>query len=105
MAEEKGFACIFAGFSLSRDKKGGLIQNQHQYLRKMTQPPMDATFLHFRSMWMSFGWLAHMHPDFLFQISQLVQATEETFTVSRNKALRLVNKVSKQWSCANRVDR
>ena len=92
MAEDKSLPCTFAGFSLSRDKKCGFIQSQHQYLRRLQQLPMEATFAQFRSMRMSLGWLANTRPDCLLEISQLAQVTEELFSASKREIIRRLNK-------------
>ena len=44
--------CMFTRFSLSHWSKGTIVQKQHEYLRKLEELPLDASFSHFRSMCM-----------------------------------------------------
>ena len=95
MAEDKRLPCTFTGFSLHQDKKGNIIQDQHQYLRKLEQLPLDSTFSEFRSMRMCLAWLANTRPDCLFEISQLAQVTQEIFGTSKREVIKRLNKAVK----------
>lgn len=95
MGPDETLPCTFSGFHLSRDESGTLQQNQHFYLRKLEQLPLDAKFQDFRSMRMKLAWLANTRPDCQFEISQLAQVTEERFSIERSSIIRRLNKATK----------
>lgn len=79
MAEDTCPPCSCTGFALSESKNGSTQLEQHVYLRKLEQMPLDASFLHFKSMRIKLAWLSHTRPDCMFEIYQLVQVTEAKF--------------------------
>ena len=92
MAENQPLPCIFTGFSLSQATPGTIVQDQHEYLRKLKELPLDASFSHFTSMRMKLARLSNTRPDCLFEISQLAQVTEEIYEAKKRGVLRRINR-------------
>ena len=95
MAEDKEIPCTFTGFRLSIDKDGNILQDQHQYIKKLEEIPLDATFSDLRSMRMCLAWLANTRPDRLFEISQVAQVTQQIFDSSKRDIIKGLNKAVK----------
>ena len=95
MAENEKIPCTFTGFSLSHNRDGEVIQDQHEYLKKLETLSLGASFGQFRSMRMKLAWLSNTRPDCLFEISQLAQVTEEMFSSSPRETARRLNKAVK----------
>lgn len=68
------------------------MKEQHEYLRKLEEFPLDASFSRFRSMWMKLAWLSNMRPDCLFEISPPAQVTGEIYEAKRRELIRRINK-------------
>ena len=62
---------------------------------------MDSNFSSFRSMQMKLAWLSHTRPDCMFEISQLVQVTEEKFMQNKRVLMKRPNKAVK-YAVSNR---
>ena len=92
MADDQDLPCLFKGFSLSRHKDGTIIQDQHEYLKRLEELPADCSFNTFRSMRMKLAWLANTRPDCLLEISQLAQITERMFEEDQRKIVRQLNR-------------
>ena len=92
MAEDQGLPCTFTGFSISRTLNATMVQQQHEYIRRLEELPPDASFSHFRSMRMKLAWLSNTRPDCLLEISQLAQITEEKFRTNASVVIRRTNR-------------
>ena len=92
MAEDQKLPCSFTGFSLGFEKGRTIVQDQHEYLKKLEKLPLTASFSQFRSMRMKLAWLANTRPDCLFEISQLAQVTEDMFNQKPKQILQRLNK-------------
>ena len=92
MDEAKRIPCSFTGFILSRDKNGNTIPDQHGYLPKLEQIPLDSAFKLFRSMRMKLAFLYQTQPNCLYEISQLAQITEDRFEKSRREEIKRLNR-------------
>ena len=92
MAEDQSLPSMFTGFSLSQSTGGTIVQEQHEYLRKLEELPLDASFSHFKSMRMKLAWLSNSRPDCLFEISQLAQVTDEIYAAKKKELIRRINK-------------
>ena len=101
MAEEQKLPCSFTGFSLARNKDGDIIQDQHEYLKKLERLPLTASFLQFRSMRMKSAWLANTRPDCLSEIAQLA-VTEEMFSQNPKQVLQRL-KIAVAFAIDNRI--
>ncbi len=73
----------FTGFSL-REEGDTIIQDRHDYLRKLENLPKNVTCTLFRSMRVCLAWLANTSPDCLFEISQIAKVTETHFNAEHN---------------------
>ena len=102
MAEDQGLPCTFTGFSISRTVDNTIVQQQHEYLRRLEELPPDASFPHFRSMRMKLAWLSNTRPDCLFEISQLAQVTEEKYSTERSVVIRRINRATR-YAVQNRI--
>ena len=48
MSEDQTLLCSFTGFSLLENENGEVVQDQHEYLQKMEQLLLDASYSQFR---------------------------------------------------------
>ena len=102
MAEDQSLPCMLTAFSLSRSTEGTTVQGQHEYLRKLEELPLEASFSHFRSMQMKLAWLSNTRPDCLFEISHLAQVTEEIYAAKKKELIRRINKAVR-YAMRNRI--
>ena len=87
MAEDQSLPCMLTGFSLSQSTQGTIVQEQHEYLRKLEELPLDASSSHLRSMQMKLAWLSNTKPDCLFDIFQLSQGKEEVYEAKKRELI------------------
>ena len=85
----------FSGFHLKCDEERCITQHQSIYLLNLKHLPLDARFTDFHSNRMRLAWLENSRPDFLFEISQLAQVTENRFNKEKNAIIRRLNKALK----------
>ena len=102
MDEDKRIPCGLAGLSLSRDKNGTIIQDQHGYLPKLKHIPLDSSFKLFRSMRMKLAWLSQTRPHCVGEIPQLAKVTEDRFEKFKLEEIRHLNRAI-QYAIYNRV--
>ena len=102
MAEDQGLPCTFTEISISRRLDNTIVQQQHEYLRRLEELPPDASFHHLRSMWMKLAWLSNTRPVCLFQISQLAQETEEKYNTEVSVVIRRINRAIR-YAVQNRI--
>lgn len=93
--EDENLAVTFTGSSQSRNVAESITQDQlfyfkinFFYLKKLEMLEKSASFREFRSMRMKLPWLFNTRPEYLFDISQLAQATKERFNKDKGKTFR-----------------
>lgn len=81
MSEDELPPFEFSGFALEYDKNGVLFQHQFHYQIRLETVHMsdDTAYLSFRFACKKLAWIENKRPDYLFEISQLAQVTEESF--------------------------
>ena len=102
MSEDDTIPCSFTGFALSRNDVGDILLDQHAYLGKLEELPLDSDFTAFRSMRMRLAWLQYTRPDCQLEIGQLAQVTEPLFTQNQTGLLARLNKAIR-FAVTNRI--
>lgn len=82
----------FTSFVLGRDKDGNYVIDQNAYSRNLECIPPDASFQQPSVIAHETDLVNKLAPDFLFEISQMAQVTEEICNEQINAVLRRIDR-------------